>query len=580
MVGGLRKRNVNSFYKTRPDEAGGSGSVQGKGGGTRRVRRGDRRRPRSPSPVSQSSSSSEEEEEIPPAAVVEDEEEDDDEEGKAEEDDNNEEEEAVEQEAAGGSTSSTAPSVWLRGPSRLPRRPIPEADRPVIRPRGQRSWLVVRPGTHKRKVSGILGLLCKTHYPGVVHHGGVYEPAYTFDHFVVGLEEGPSDRFGRSFPNKAERVKAELWHSQRAAQLIITACRKLVKDMHYEARVQSVIQYYATEHKMKVKKVDARTMYLTREQYLLAVPWWCAMHPDAWRMMVDKWCDAGWVEQHDICRQRRLMMPGASHHQGSLTLDEYSERWSASHEGQELSKFQAWALSHKGKATSDVQYNANDPPEAYSNATIFSRLSSYSEVGKQLHGPDWDPSAHDIDGEVAMIAGGGKKHGRFLIGDSTVDTASTPSLSQIRARSTDSRPAVRERPTVAQMGVEAIQTQLEEERRRREKLEQRLQQVEAQREQAEAAERARQQQMEQHMQQHINQHMTNVYEYITRLSQQMGASPPTFLAAPMMPFTAPLTFSPNPPGSAASNDGPNPGAELDIATRLGRNLFGPDLPPQ
>ncbi|CAN6237628.1 unnamed protein product, partial [Urochloa humidicola] len=126
----------------------------------------------------------------------------------------------------------------------------------------------------------------------------------------------------------------------------------------------------------------------------------------------------------------------------------------------------------------------------------------------------------------------------------------------------------------------SVGTQLEEERRRQEELEQRLQKMEGQREQAEAAERARQQQMEQYMQQHINQHMSNVYDYITKLSQQMGASPPTFVAAPMMPFTAPLTFSPNPPGSAASNDGPSPGAEVDIATRLGRNLFGPDLPPQ
>ncbi|CAN6237835.1 unnamed protein product, partial [Urochloa humidicola] len=41
-----------------------------------------------------------------------------------------------------------------------------------------------------------------------------------------------------------------------------------------------------------------------------------------------------------------------------------------------------------------------------------------------------------------------------------------------------------------------------------------------------------------------------------------------------------LVVDENPPGSAASNDGPTPGAEVDIATRLGRNLFGPDQPPQ
>ena len=44
--------------------------------------------------------------------------------------------------------------------------------------------------------------------------------------------------------------------------------------------------------------------------------------------------------------------------------------------------------------------------------------------------PEYDPSAHDLDGEVVMRAGGGKKHGRFWIGDGTIDTASTPTLSR------------------------------------------------------------------------------------------------------------------------------------------------------
>ena len=43
-----------------------------------------------------------------------------------------------------------------------------------------------------------------------------------------------------------------------------------------------------------------------------------------------------------------------------------------------------------------------------------------------VHGLEYDPSTHDLDGEVVMRVGGGKKHGRFWIGDGTVDTASTP----------------------------------------------------------------------------------------------------------------------------------------------------------
>jgi len=39
---------------------------------------------------------------------------------------------------AGGSTSSGVSTVYLRGPTKLPRRPIPEAARPLITPYGDR----------------------------------------------------------------------------------------------------------------------------------------------------------------------------------------------------------------------------------------------------------------------------------------------------------------------------------------------------------------------------------------------------------------------------------------------------------
>jgi hypothetical protein len=39
--------------------------------------------------------------------------------------------------------------------------------------------------------------------------------------------------------------------------------------MHYEARVQAIIQYHATFLRAKVTKAQARNMSLTREQFLL-----------------------------------------------------------------------------------------------------------------------------------------------------------------------------------------------------------------------------------------------------------------------------------------------------------------------
>jgi hypothetical protein len=64
---------------------------------------------------------------------------------------------------------------------------------------------------HKRHVNGILGILCREHFPGLVEYAGVTEPAYTFEHYAVARDA--PDRDGRVFPNKAERVKQELWVS-------------------------------------------------------------------------------------------------------------------------------------------------------------------------------------------------------------------------------------------------------------------------------------------------------------------------------------------------------------------------------
>ena len=44
--------------------------------------------------------------------------------------------------------------------------------------------------------------------------------------------------------------------------------KKLVKDMHYEARIQAVIQYHAEILRERIPKRAARTMSLTSEQYM------------------------------------------------------------------------------------------------------------------------------------------------------------------------------------------------------------------------------------------------------------------------------------------------------------------------
>ena len=102
-------------------------------------------------------------------------------------------------------------------------------------------------------------------------------------------------------------------------------------------------------------------------------------------------------------------------------------------------------MAHKGRVTSDVCYNPADPPEAYNNLSVHTRITQYTEMRRALHGDTWDPATQPLSGEANMRAGGGKKHDLYWLANNVVNTASTPTLSQLQARTTDSTPPIRPR---------------------------------------------------------------------------------------------------------------------------------------
>ena len=81
--------------------------------------------------------------------------------------------------------------------------------------------IVASGGAHTRQVNGILSLLCKEHFPGLVEYAGVTGPAYSFDHYAAAPNAVDRDR--RVFNNKVERVKQELWVSLPRTRLLNTS---------------------------------------------------------------------------------------------------------------------------------------------------------------------------------------------------------------------------------------------------------------------------------------------------------------------------------------------------------------------
>ena len=64
-----------------------------------------------------------------------------------------------------------------------------------------RNFVIVVPSVHKRIPNGILGLVCKDHYPGCVEIDGRLQPASAWEHYIQAIDR--PDREGRCFASKA-----------------------------------------------------------------------------------------------------------------------------------------------------------------------------------------------------------------------------------------------------------------------------------------------------------------------------------------------------------------------------------------
>jgi hypothetical protein len=62
--------------------------------------------------------------------------------------------------------------------------------------------------------------------------------------------------------------RCEAGYEARADVVATTSCKKLVMDMHYEARIQAIVSYHGAVLGEKVTKQEAQTMSLTKDQYL------------------------------------------------------------------------------------------------------------------------------------------------------------------------------------------------------------------------------------------------------------------------------------------------------------------------
>lgn len=135
MAGGRTRRRRGEASSSVPplDEDAGTSQTTRSGRSSRRTRGP---RARSPSPEDEEEQDQEEDQQ---EQEEEDQEQDQEEDQQQQEQDQEEEEEASsEEDDDQGGVAGDIPAVWMRGPARLPNRPIPLEQRPIIRPDGKR----------------------------------------------------------------------------------------------------------------------------------------------------------------------------------------------------------------------------------------------------------------------------------------------------------------------------------------------------------------------------------------------------------------------------------------------------------
>uniref|UniRef100_A0ACD6AAM8 Uncharacterized protein n=1 Tax=Avena sativa TaxID=4498 RepID=A0ACD6AAM8_AVESA len=300
---------------------------------------------------------------------------------------------------------------------------------------------------------------------------GHKEVAWSWRHYRYADDPEGTSEF--SLPNLQARLMSDFWTyftmdpdvRQRDCVLVASRCAsRQIRDMHYEARVACVRNWYAEKRKIRMTKAKAREIFMEPWQYLQCPPQYVGQaSPEVFRAMVRYWTSTGFKKKHDLGVLKRAALKGGTHTQGNVTLACCIQK-KKRETGVEPSLFDVW--TDKRMVT-----DKEDGTKKWVSSCAEIRDKGYRDKYAEVNGKDVDPLTAPFDPEVAMLAGQGKKHGRLWIGDGSVDPLIVPSMRQVRRGRTSDMPQVETRPTVTSTAIDQIRAEVAAERRQREEAE-------------------------------------------------------------------------------------------------------------
>ncbi|BAF24864.1 autonomous transposable element EN-1 mosaic protein [Oryza sativa Japonica Group] len=314
----------------------------------------------------------------------------------------------------------TSEEIWFRGPTRVPPQPTREEDKPVLTPVGDRQWRANDYGGNIRVPNSILTLLLKQWFPGIVTLKGKEEPAWSWKHYRIAPDTPRSNQI--RLPSCLHRVEEDFWlyfrwaegKEQEARKVVHNCVKGLVDRLFYETRILAVLNYQRKILKVNTSREIACRTYLTESEYLKVEPWWFLNSENAWRELIRlRWCNPKWQAVSRAHRIRREKMKGPSHRQGSANLSRYQKNLEKKKK-RPVAPLEAYTEGRR-ENREDGQFSC-DP-------RVAEKLEAYAAAYVQLHGPENDWRTSPIDPVAVHMAGGGKKHGRFMIGDGLIDSS-------------------------------------------------------------------------------------------------------------------------------------------------------------
>jgi hypothetical protein len=95
-----------------------------------------------------------------------------------------------------------------------------------------------------------------------------------------------------------------------ARSVFETAAKKVVSMSISNARVKAVTVYYKTVLKQPMNNKDAKTIHLTRDEYLQSYVDWLCKDMEAWKWLCTRWASQEFLEISQRNRLNRRSKPG------------------------------------------------------------------------------------------------------------------------------------------------------------------------------------------------------------------------------------------------------------------------------